>query len=182
MSTSALPSEPFLLLDTANVPGLLDWIGFILGAAGLGFTVHQLLKSRNALQAAAKALEETRANLIKNQLVSQLPVFGVMAETITNSVRNNTPEAAITALNEFRLRAYEVHVLLRETDAGAEDLLDEIKACGDAAGSARAKLFDNLSETVKDRIGSEADKIQLLIPQISAAAVTVKYNLEKKNA
>ena len=70
-----LVAGEFAWVDFSNVPGFLDWVAFCFGAAGIGFTVVQLARSRGALKAAATALRETRATLIRNQLVSVLPGF-----------------------------------------------------------------------------------------------------------
>lgn len=164
--------EPWV--DLVSRPTALDWIGFILGSAGIGFTVWQLVRSRGALKAAEKALRETRSTLIKNQLISALPAFREIGISVDAAVGRDDRSGAQAALEIFCVRAYEVVSLLQSTTDRYGELTAEILGAAELADSSRADLFGRPGETVYDIVGLAADGIRTLVPKLSGASVDIR--------
>ncbi|MFC0678329.1 hypothetical protein ACFFGH_10805 [Lysobacter korlensis] len=99
-------------LDFENVPGVLDWTAFVLGALGIGFAIYQLTRSRNALTAARDALVSTRKSLVKNQLVAVLPRLEEIDHALDDALVADDREGAGSALVRYRYFTAEVSALL----------------------------------------------------------------------
>ncbi|MGW9168420.1 hypothetical protein [Agromyces sp. NPDC055658] len=164
----------FQWLDFTNVPGLLDWVAFVLGGLGIGFTIVQLTRSKGALKAAEQALESTRASLVRNQLVAVLPAFEEISREIDGALEADDRKRMAEALHRFSYRAVEVVVLLKSSNAGFEDLANEIANEGSDASEARGKLYGEPTATVDELVGTTASQIRLLAPRISGVAVSIR--------
>lgn len=138
-------------MDPGSVPGPLDWVAFLIGGAGIGFTIYQLLRSRSALEAARQALVSTRASLIRNQLVEVLPQFQTTMTEIDRSLRAEDYRDQLD-LHLERLIRYS-----RETveliDSCGEDLGQatyEVVSVLQAAESMRSRLYRRPGDTSED--------------------------------
>ena len=171
-----MPTRPFAWIDFGNVPGLLDWMGFVLGGIGIGVTLFQLFRSRGALKAASRALIETRASLIKNQLVAILPNLEGISHAVDHAIALDDRDAAEVALEQFCLYANESATLLKSAGEGGEfnEIVHDLLAVSDSAGDARAGLFGHPGETVSDIIGLTASQVRNLAPRIKGTATAVK--------
>jgi hypothetical protein len=168
-------SEP-QYVDFNNVPGVLDWLAFILGGLGIGFTVVQLIRSRGALKAAAKALTDTRSTLIKNQLLSTLPAFEEISAVVDNALSTDPDRDPMQqALTRFCLHAQEAASLLKSSTNGQfDEVIREIVGTADEASQARAGLFSNVGATIHDIAGDAATSIRNLAPKIRGVAVDIR--------
>lgn len=176
--------EAFSLIDFSAVPGLLDWIAFGLGALGIGFTVIQLIRSKGALKAAAKALTETRDILMRNQLVSVLPAFEEISKSIDSALRADDRELLQDGLGRFSYRAHEAMALLTDSTSGHEALINEIAITARSSSLARSNIFSDPTSPVALLAGEAASSIRNLAPQIGGAAVSIRNDpgKVKKNA
>lgn len=166
--------DDWMWLDFTSVPGLLDWIAFVLGGAGILFTVVQLVRSRGALIAARDALNETRQNLTRNQLVALLPSLESVSSDLDRAVRRNKRSGADEALQRFSVKAAESATLLAATTTQFSDLVDDfISIIGDVA-DARAGLFANPTLDVHDIAGDAARRVRDLIPTVQRASTVIR--------
>lgn len=117
---------------------------------------------------------------MKTQLVGVLSVFEVWIDQINDAIRRDDPDLASKALGDFSGKAYEAYGLLKEADPALTELLEEIKACADAASTARSELYRNVEYSVETRIGEPVQRLHVLVPQLGLATVKLKYDLEKK--
>ena len=85
-------------LDLGNVPGVLDWVAFILGTIGMAVALVQLFKSRGALAAAKQALDDARRGLVRDQLLQVLPRFTEISASLDDAIRADSRELAQKAL------------------------------------------------------------------------------------
>lgn len=164
----------FAWVDYSNVPGVLDWVAFWLGAAGIGFTVVQLYRSRGALQAAATALSETRATLIRNQLVSVLPAFEEVSKSIDSALGSQDRDQLQEGLGRFSFRAHEAASLLRASTTEFEPLVADILQAAESASTARSNLYGDATSRLETLAGDAASIIRNLAPRISGAAVSIR--------
>ncbi|WDG17490.1 hypothetical protein [Microbacterium sp. Clip185] len=161
-------------LDLANVPGVLDWVAFVLGGAGIGFTIWQLLRSRSALVAAQKALEHTQSVLIRNQLLAVLPPFSELSDRLDAAMRSNSREEAEQALSRFCYQSSEAAALLKNSGLDHTEIVQKMVVTTRAAQVARAGLFDNEEMTVADIVGIAATTIRDLGPEVHGVAVVIR--------
>jgi hypothetical protein len=164
----------FAWIDYSNVPGLMDWVAFSLGAAGIGFTVVQLARSRGALKAAAKALSETRATLIRNQLVSVLPAFEEISKSIDAALGSKNREQLQEGFGRFSFRAHEAVSLLNASTTEFELLVEEILNAAESASTARSNLYSDATSALEVLVGDAASSIRNLAPRVSGAAVSIR--------
>lgn len=161
-------------LDWANAPGVVDWVAFGLGFAGIGFTVFQLVRSRGALRSAEAALKSTRRTLIKNQLVSILPGFREISMSVDAALPGSDRDSMLNALTRFSYHAIEAATLLKASPGSYGDLPVEILRVANDANAARASLFGSPGESVFDLAAEAAAGIRDLALRISAAAVQIR--------
>lgn len=156
-----------------NVPGALDWIGFILGGVGILVALVQLFRSRGALKAAKSALDSTRLRLMTNQLVSILPSFETTSKSIDDAIRENDRDAASAALAAYCSQAHRAASLIRSTDIGFTELSARITIYAKNASDARDGLFYD-EGTVHALIGHVASDIRILAAEIGGMSLTLQ--------
>lgn len=161
-------------LDLENVPGPLDWIAFVLGGLGIGFTIWQLMRSKGALRAAADALDETRGTLMRNQLIGVLPGLEEVSDGLDAAMVSDNRDAAAAALKLFVLRSAEVVALLQSTSSAHSETISELEAAGVLALEARAGLYGPPGETTHQIAQAAATRIRGAGPQIRALSVLIK--------
>lgn len=167
-------AREFAWVDVSNVPGVLDWVAFILGAAGIGFTVIQLARSKGALKAAAEALSETRGTLIRNQLVSVLPAFEEISKSIDSALDAKSRDRLQEGFERFTFRAHEAVALLHASTTEFSGLVDEIMKAAESASGARSDLYGDATTPLDTLVGDAASSIRKLAPRISGAAVSIR--------
>jgi hypothetical protein len=161
-------------VDVTNVPGVLDWWAFCLGALGIGFTVVQLFRSSGALKSAAKALRETRSTLIRNQLMSILPGFEEISKSVDSALRDDDRQALQEAIGRFAFRAHESAALLQDSTTDYAPLIFDILRVAEAASSARTLLFSDLDTPLGELVGEVTSDIRGLAPKVSGASVAIR--------
>lgn len=130
--------------------GVLDWVAFVLGALGIGFTIFQLLRSKGALQAAREALEETRSSLIKNQLAEALPQFRAIMQQVENSLlQQNTNEQLDGHLEDLIRHSRETVELIAAYGADLGQASYDAVAVVQSAEAMRARLYERPDETAQ---------------------------------
>lgn len=138
-------------MDPGAAFGILDWVAFVIGGAGIGFTIFQLLRSKGALEAAREALESTRASLIRNQLAEVLPQFQTIMEDVERSLRAEDYRGQLDQHLE-RLIHYS-HETVELIDAFGEELGQasyDVASVLRAAESMRARLYGSPDDTIED--------------------------------
>lgn len=164
-----------MLIDTANVPGVLDWWGFVLGGAGIAFTVVQLIRSKGALLAAKEALEDTRASLISNQAIFVLPAFQEISDSIDAAIRADDRDDLQKALNRFNVRAHEaINVLQALEQRDYEQVIADLEMITSEVGDARDGLFSDASADCLSIGGDVASHIRALSPKLGGLAVNIR--------
>lgn len=169
-------------LDWANVPGLLDWIGFVLGGAGLAFAVVQLTRSRSALTAAEQALDEAREGLIRDQVIAILPTFGELAESLMNAADADSREVAKRVLLRFTVSAREAEVLLGSRAKRHPDAIRELSDARRAAIFAIDRLHNEHSQTTSQRLGDAAGAIHSVAATLSGVRAMIRNEIGTGNA
>lgn len=131
--------------------GFLDWIAFILGALGIGFTIVQLLRSKGALQAARRALESTRSSLIRNQLAEALPQFHTIMQQIESSLRQQNFNEQLDGQLEHLIRhSRETVELIAADGADLGQASYDVVAVLQSAEAMRSRLYGSPDETAQD--------------------------------
>jgi hypothetical protein len=161
-------------LAWTNVPGFFDWVALILGVAGFGIAIWQLCKSKGALQAAKKALQETRATLVRNQLVFVLPAVGELANTLEIAASTSNRDSVVRALDRITDVAGEAAVLIQGSTSGQESVIEEILRCVDEASKAREKFYKDKVTAIEDIVAEASTSIRALTPKIRMLTVTLK--------
>ena len=161
-------------INWSNIPGLLDWIAFILGGVGIFVALRQLFKSTGALRAAEKALKETRSTLIKNQLVAILPGITEISTSIDATLQSDNPDEAQKALGRFSDFAQESAVLLVATTRDFEEIAQALVSASAEASAARGQLFRREDQSVVELIGPVAATIRNLGPRVRGASMSLR--------
>lgn len=161
-------------IDFSNVPGLLDWVAFLLGALGIGFTVIQLFRSRGALKSAAAALQNTRDTLIRNQLVSVLPAFEEISKSIDAALTSKNRTQLQEGFARFTFRAHEAVSLLNSSTNEFETIVEEILSVAESASTARSSLYSDATTPLDILVGDAASSVRNLAPRVSGAAVSIR--------
>lgn len=161
-------------LDFALVPGWLDWVAFVLGGAGIGFTILQLLRSKGALESARRALVTTQSTLIKNQLLGILPKFSELSHAVDVALDLPDRSRMDEALERFCLSASEAATLLEVSYKDFGNVVSEILDVVNEASEARSGLFGNREVELRDIAGAAASSIRNLAPRISGITASIR--------
>ncbi|GAA2910603.1 ATP/maltotriose-dependent transcriptional regulator MalT [Microbacterium keratanolyticum] len=164
-------------LDFANIPGMLDWIGFVLGGLGIVVALVQLYKSRGALQAAKNALDEARNGLVRDQIIVLLPSFSEIASSLTGAMHADSREAAVDVLQRFSERASEAEQLLTNRGTLHEEAVRELSDARAAAAKAIDRLYRKPDMTTAERVGTAATKIRAVAVTLNAIHVLVRNEI-----
>ena len=165
-------------LDLASVPNGLDWLAFVLGGLGIGFTIWQLMRSKGALRAAAEALDETRGVLMRNQLIAVLPGLELVSDEIDSAMHRDDRESAGASLASFVLRSAEVVALLDVTSSAFADVISELTSAQKVALRARAGLYGSPELTTLEIVEEAATQIRDIGPQIRTLSVMIKNDAQ----
>lgn len=168
-------------LDFGNVPGVLDWVAFILGTIGMGVALVQLFKSRGALAAAKKALDDARRGLVRDQLLQVLPRFTEISASLDDAIRADSRELAQKALGRFSEHAAEAAALLEEQRSSHAPVLDKLRRASAAAANARSRLFEVEGETTGQRVGVAADHVRDIGTTLIGVSVKVGNEVGKQD-
>jgi hypothetical protein len=172
----------FAWVDVENVPGVLDWVAFIFGGLGIGFTVWQLVRSRNSLNAARDALRDTQALLVRNQALFALPVFQEISESIDAAISDDSRQDLQSAFGRFAVRASETTSLLRALDRPEySDFLSRLDTVSDEVSSSRASLSSNPEQECIVLGGTAANSVRDLAPRLNGLAVTIRNDAGMRN-
>lgn len=155
------------------MPGLLDWIAFVLGMIGMAVALFQLFRSRNALVAAREALEEARETLIRDQTLQVLPSFSEISESLDDAMRQDSREFAELALQRFSFKASEALALLADSKRQYPDQVSALTKAKNAAGIARSRLFGSPDKSTTDLVGAAATQIRDIAVALREVAVIV---------
>lgn len=169
-------------LDFANIPGVLDWIGFVVGGIGLGFALFQLASSRSALTAAKEALEGARVSLIRDHLLGLLPAFNEMAASLMDAINADSREVAGRILQRFMESASEAEALLAthvEQHPAAIEVLTEARV---AAAKAIDRLYQAPDQTTSQRVGAAASALRSAATTLAAVRVSIRNEIGSGNA
>ncbi|MBN7792507.1 hypothetical protein [Microbacterium esteraromaticum] len=139
-------------LDWTNIPGLLDWLGFILGGVGIGFALHQLYSSRGALAAAKAALDEARQSLIRDQIIVLLPAFTEISAALTAAMDENSRPIAQQLLQRFNEKANEAQALLENHSTQYGEAIKELSDARVAVMGAIDRLYSAPSQSTAQRV------------------------------
>ncbi|WP_407358042.1 hypothetical protein LTA6_002632 [Microbacterium sp. LTA6] len=170
-------------LDFANIPGVLDWIGFVFGGLGIGFALVQLYKSRGALQAAKDALDDAREILVRDQIIVLLPAFSEIAASLAGAMSANSRDVAIDVLQRFSERASEAEQLLTNRQTPQSEAVSELLDARVAAAKAIDRLYSRFDLTTAQRVGAAAAKIRSTAVTLNAVHVLVRNEIgSAKNA
>lgn len=134
-------------VDVNAAPTMLDWIAFVLGGAGIAFTIVQLLRSKGALQAARDELNRTRSTLMKNQLLAVLPGFEEILVTLEQAIRDNNRDLADEQLTRFAYRSQEAAELLKGSSEEFTPMVDSLIEAARNATTTRSSLFGGRNKT-----------------------------------
>jgi len=173
--------RPFVWIDLTNVPGLLDWIAFLLGGTGIAFTAIQLLRSKSSLVAAERALKNTRASLLANQAIFVLPAFQEISDSIDSAIQADNREELQASLSRFNARAHEAISVLTalEENIYASFVLDLENVTAEV-GDARDGLFSDSSANCLEIGGPVASRIRALSPKLGGLAVGIRNEPGKR--
>lgn len=161
-------------VDPTNVPGYLDWVAFILGAAGIGVALWQLFRARGALAAARQAYEVARVSATRDQLLRVLPRFEEIEISLENAMTEDSRPAAGTVLQRFNQIASEAGALLRSYSNGHTDAVADLGRAAASARLARAKLYGDLHLTTAEIVDGAAAQIRTVSSALSAAEVMIR--------
>lgn len=167
----------FVWLDWANVPGLLDYLGLLLGIVGFAIAIGQLVRSRSALVAAEDALNSARSALTSNQLIAVLPAFEEISAQLTAAVQGDIPQQAETALDRFRYRQQEAEALLIGMPSQFHAILPNLRRAGIRVDRAHADLFTNLDQPTAQRVGSALTEVRGIAHEIRTLEVMLRNQL-----
>lgn len=175
-------SDGSMWYDLANVPGVLDWIAFVLGTLGIGFTVIQLLRSRSALKAAELALIETRDILIQNQLGSVLPGFEEISNSINASLAADVKDRwqVEAGFGRFVSHGHEAIALLSDSTSDFASLIRSIETSIRLVSKARSSIFTDTTTPLEELVGEAATSVRDLAPKLKGAAVSIRNDPGKK--
>lgn len=164
-------------LDFASVPGVLDWLGFVLGGLGIGFTIWQLLKSESAYKAAQEALEETRDKLVRNQLVAELPEFRKILDLIDADAASGNRDSLSDSLYSFAFISRATISLLNETPGDFLELVSSLRKAAGSAMDIRSKLYEPLEITTAQLLRSSDQDLRQVVLEIHELSVTMRNDL-----
>lgn len=162
------------ILDWDNIPGFFDWVAFILGLTGIGFTLIQLLKSKGALKAAEKALNDTRDDLIANQLLYALAIFPDLSTTVDDALTMDDRESMQKALSTYCDQSVEVAALLRSSGTMHDDVAETLVNSSNSASKARAALFSEQDMSVQEIASGVAELIRDVTLTLRSKAVEIR--------
>lgn len=170
-------------LDFANIPGVLDWIGFVLGGLGIAFALVQLYKSRGALQAAKDALDDARNVLVRDQIIVLLPAFSEIAASLADAMSADSRDVAIEVLQRFSERASEAEQLLANREDPQTEAVGELLEARIAAAKAIDRLYRSFDQSTAQRVGAAAAKIRSVAVTLNGVHVLVRNEIgSTKNA
>jgi hypothetical protein len=172
-------------LDPANVPGALDWIAFVLGGAGIAFTIWQLLRSKGALKAARDALVLAQGQLNRNQLLLVLPTVDEIERALEAALQKNSARATEEALSRFGRYAAETTALLTPM-AEHTRVRDDLADVAQLASYARSRMFVDSGETPpptsRDIAGEAARAIADHGQELRRIAISIQNDLGRTSA
>jgi len=132
--------------DTFWTLSLTDWlaiIGLIVGVAGFGITIWQLVRTARASEATKDAVERTEKHLAASYLLVLLPQFRIIESDLDNAAMDDDRRLAMRALRTYADVASEVRSLLAsQADIDAQ-LLERLGETALAASQTKASIVDN---------------------------------------
>lgn len=161
-------------VDFGNIPSVLDYVGFLIGGAGIGFTVVQLMKSRSALDAAAKALKDTRGTLMQNQLLAILPRFKDVYSRLDKAIELDQRNEVESALSHYCGLAGEAIVLMQSSVPTFDVEQGFLKSSVDIVSAVRSLLYSDRLTDLRDLVESAATSIREIEQKVVAVTVTVQ--------
>lgn len=161
-------------VDLNAVPTLLDWVAFVLGGAGIAFTIVQLLRSKGALNAARNELNRTRSTLIKNQLLAVLPGFEEILFNLDQSIRDNDREQADIQLTRLAYHSQEAAELLKGNSEDFAPMVDTLIDAAQTATTSRSALFGSPNKTTAQLVGQPIGEFRLLVTEIRGLSVSIR--------
>lgn len=161
-------------VDPSAAPNWLDWVAFVLGGAGITFTIVQLLRSKGALEAARDELNRTRSTLIKNQLLAVLPGFEEILVNLDQSIQNDDREQANIQLTRFAYHSQEAAELLKSSSEEFESMVVTLANSARNATLARSALFESPGQTTAQLLGEHTGDFRLLVTDIRALSVSIR--------
>lgn len=162
------------LVDLNAAPTLLDWVAFVLGGLGIGFTIWQLLRSKGALKAARDELNRTRSTLIKNQLLAVLPGFEEILVNLEQSIRDDARDQANAQLTRFAYHSQEAAELLKGSSEEFTSMVETLVEAAQTATRARSSLFGSPNRTTSQLIGQPMGDFRLLVTEIRGLSVSIR--------
>lgn len=136
-----------------NIPGGLDWVAFVLGGAGIGFTIVQLVRSKNALQAAKQALDDARLDLIGSRLAAVIPRLQEVISLLDTAVHENERVTTYVFLAEGSRRTAEVRALLEMHGYQDAELLGRMRRIEQDFPKVTGTLRKSDTATIQESIG-----------------------------
>lgn len=164
-------------LDFANVPGMLDWIAFVLGGLGIGFTLVQLWRSRGALEAARRALTDARDGLVRDQIIVLLPAFSELAASLGDAMSADSRTVAVEVLQRFSEKASEAEQLLSNRQTSHLEAVNELLDARGAAAKAIDRLYSRPDQNTAQRVGVAASKIRSVAVTVNGVHALVRNEI-----
>jgi hypothetical protein len=160
--------------DPASLPGLLDWIGFIIGTVGITIAVAQLWRSASALKAAKTSLDKTRSELIFNRLNAAIPELRRLTDILGGAIDTDNRDAAAFALNDFPVRVSEVKKLFLLTRGAPPEFLTGLDDRTRDLIEMRSWVYDNPSIPLSSVMGFSMTPLRALISEVSGISMDIQ--------
>lgn len=126
-----------------------DWSNFgglLLAIAGIGLTLWQVKKARSASEAALKAVESTRTQVVSGQLLLLVPQLRWIAGELDDALHSRSSPAAKKQLDNWRWQASNIHGILSSDEAPDSSLLTTIQQSVALASTAGGLLLTELDQ------------------------------------
>jgi hypothetical protein len=165
------------MYDPTSLPGFLDWLGFLLGAAGIITALVQLCRSKNALIAAKESLDATRQNLVQNRLGAAIPDLQEMISLLDRAVSQNDRNSTHFFLGETARRTSAVLTLAQIASYDEGGLVTRLEKFRDDFPEVIDMMNRDDTVNLHQSIGLSMVPLRELSGDLSAASITLQSSI-----
>lgn len=152
----------------------LSIVGTVVTIAAFGITIRQLVKTRDATDAARQAFERAESRLSANHLLILLPQLKAIEVDLDTATYNDDSNLAIRTLLAYSHAANQIAEWLEQDQADEHaDIILELRSSATTASTAKAALVSGTKKPLPAVLKPAAERISALSGQ--AAGLTTRY-------
>jgi hypothetical protein len=167
--------------DPTSLPGLIDWIGFVIGSIGIVVAVVQLSRSASALKAAKRSLDKTRAELIFNRLNAAIPELRRLTDILGDAIDTDNRPVAAFALNDFPVRVSEIRTLFELSGGSDPDFLLLLSDRNKDLIFMRSQVYERPTDSLGSIIGFSMTPLRELMSDVAGASMQIQTTAQTSN-